>query len=135
MCRIITTAEISELSEKLPELQSTLSNWISILQTFPLIESSIEIDEDHDLSGYGVSLLIFDGNQIIDEAYNAYPGIAAIKVGFLPIAACESGSGNPYFLKENSIFRILHDGITDQDELSDDATELVMHLEDLLTMA
>ena len=74
----------------------------------------------------------------IDEAFNFYPGIAAVKNGYIPFATCLFGSGDPYFVNEDSnkinIYRITHDSVMENDEIDEKKIEFVVDLESLFAI-
>ena len=84
-----------------------------------LAGSAFSLDNESDLSEMGVELRWMTVEQIIDEATNVYPGIAATKRGYLPFGICLEGSGDPYFLKigegydDTSVVRIPHDAVAE----------------------
>lgn len=107
--------EINYLVEKLPI--SFLPAWfLKLLQHYPLAGVSFSLDDSDDESELGVELKWFHIDQIVEEALNVYPGKVILSLGYIPIATCLSGSGDPYFLNmKNSytedppIVRIPHD--------------------------
>ena len=72
------------------------------LQNYPLSGVCFWLDQDDDESGLGADLKWFTADQIIEEALSAYPGKVVLNLGYLPVAACLSGSDDPYFLKMNA---------------------------------
>lgn len=95
-----------------------------------LAGSTFSLDDENDLSKLGVELKWMTAGQIIDEATNAYPGIAAIRKGYLPFGICLEGTGDPYFLKigkshdDTSVVRIPHDAAVDG-EIDESGVEVV----------
>lgn len=55
------------------------------------------LDEDDDESELGADLKWFGPSEMIEEALSVYPGETVIGLGYLPVAACLAGSGDPYF--------------------------------------
>ncbi len=55
------------------------------------------MDEDDDESELGADLKWFGPSEMIEEALSVYPGETVIGLGYLPVAACLAGSGDPYF--------------------------------------
>ncbi len=102
------------------------SSLASLLTSRPLVGLTLELDEDDDESGLGAELRWMTANEMIDEATNAYPGIAAVRHGFLPVGICLVGTGDPYFLRlrDGAVVRIPHDAVS-QDELDVDRVEQV----------
>ncbi|MDO6568150.1 hypothetical protein Q4561_13845 [Alteromonas sp. 1_MG-2023] len=109
------------------------SYWKLFVDSHCLIDSYIEIPEESNLSKLGCSLQIYSESKAADEADNFYPGIAAKKHGFVPVACCLIASGDPYFINSNdgefgSLYRIYHDGemIDDENFNLDDAVVVVL---------
>ena len=107
--------------------------WKLFVDSHRLIDSHIEIPEESDLSELGCSLQIFSESKSVDEANNFYPGVAVKKHGFVPVACCLIGSGDPYFINFNdgefgSLYRIYHDVemIDDDNYNLDDAVDVVL---------
>lgn len=63
---------------------------------------TFEISDDEDLSGLGGSLRWLTSHELAEEAVEFYPGIAALAAGFVPVAGCLDGSGDPYFIAGDS---------------------------------
>jgi hypothetical protein len=110
--RVATEPEIVELRAAL-----SAPEWLArLLRNYRLIGSRISIDEHVDESGLGVALLWLSPQQMISEAYEAEPGATVCPQGLLPIGACASGSGDPYFLDlrdhsstDPALIRVRHD--------------------------
>ncbi len=97
---------------------SLLPEWvIRLLQDWGLAGESFELSREDDQSGKGVDMRWQDAQDMVFEATDAYPGIVAIKEGYLPIGTCMKGSGDPYFLRvtdtieTSPVVRIYHDAI------------------------
>src|SRR5687767_11332163 len=89
-----------------------------LLTSTPLVGLNLVLDDEQDESGLGADLRWMTAEEMIDEAKNVYPGIAAVPLGFLPVGICLEGSGDPYFirLKDGAVVRIPHDAV-DEEEL------------------
>lgn len=90
--RPMTVDEGYRLNRAIPEL--AVPAVTELLRTYPIIGSEMSLPEELDGSGLGVELLWLSGDQIIGEATEAQPGVAAARHGFLPIGACLLGSGD-----------------------------------------
>jgi hypothetical protein len=73
---------------------------------------------------------------IIEECFDAFPGIAAVKEGLVPLGHCLRGSGDPYFVPADSrddapLIKIYHDAVGRDGRLGGDfcrvANESVAH--------
>lgn len=127
----ITESEADKLVKSLPS--DLLPAWlIDILQNYPLSGVCFSLDEDNDESGLGADLRWFSADQMIEEALSAYPGKVVLKLGYLPVAACLAGSGDPYFLKMKDsnlddpvLVRIPHDLVAEDDSYPESEIEVV----------
>ncbi|MCG8208207.1 hypothetical protein [Tenacibaculum finnmarkense] len=132
--KVITQEEKLLLKEKFKTI-FFIDNFIDLLLSYPLSESCFSINEEEDLSELGVELQWFSPSEMIEEAYDSYPGICAIKEGYLPLGKCMEGSGDPYFIKnvkeDYNIYRVPHDAIINE-VLKIDEIELVCALSVLL---
>lgn len=113
--------------------------WIEFLNKSNLRDIECEIPEESDLSEIdGGCLEIFNENNIKDEATNYYPGIGVLNDGYIPVAGCSHGSGDPYFInindgKSGPLYRIYHDEVIDENYSKDSAINRVLNnYEDLL---
>lgn len=93
--------------------------WLNFITKNKIIGCEFEVSEENDLSGLGADLKIMNIEQCISEATECYPGIAAIKEGYVPVAMCLAGSGDYYYIKategENgSLYRICHDAVKEE---------------------
>lgn len=110
---------------------TTPKYWLDFLSKFDLEGKEYAIPEQDDLSEMGASLKILDQNGIHLEMNEAYPGIIVKEQGYIPIASCCYGSGDPYFINENDgpngpLYRILHDVVFDQNYDKEEAIETVI---------
>ena len=96
--------------------------WQEFIAAEGLEKVEIEIPAAADLSQIsedGLDLYIYDEKMSEDEAINYYPGIVVKSLGFIPVASCELGSGDPYFInlndgKRGPLYRIYHDEVVDE---------------------
>jgi len=111
----------------------TLKRLFSVLVDHPIIGCQFDVDASDDNSGMGVSMKWLDPKEQIEEAFEFYPGIAALSEGYIPIGECLFGSGDPYFLKmkneEPCIFRIPHEAVDENDHLYENKVEFVSTLD------
>ena len=117
---VVTDAQITVLQGALSS--HVLPDWyLLLLKTFPLCGTCFSLEDEEDLSEMGVEVMWFTPEQIVDEALNAYPGKKVVDLGYLPVGACLTGSGDPYFLRikggsvNPSLVRIPHDAPPDED--------------------
>ncbi len=77
-----------------------------------------EPEEDYDGIEY---VEIYEPQHMIDESFEAYPGIPILEKGYVCIGGDPTGSGDPYFVDFNfnnpPIFQIFHDSGDQADEI------------------
>lgn len=78
------------------------------------------VPDSEDRSALGADIEILDDAGILSEAIGLYPGIEAVRHGFVPVGGCSIGSGDPYFIRiaegsDGSLYRIFHDMVFDDD--------------------
>jgi hypothetical protein len=119
--RVISNDEEQDLVQKFPQLQ--LAWLIDIMLDFPMVGCEFS------LSDPSVSMKWMTPQEMIDEATEFYPGIAAIRAGFFPIGQCLMGSGDPYFIQTGTInsklFSIPHDSVDDNDCIVQHKIEII----------
>ena len=126
--RLITKQEAQDLKREIPTdlLPSSL---LTLLSTYPLVETTFRLTEAQDDSGLGVEMKWLTPRQMISETIEAFPGIAAASSGYLPISMCLGGSGDPYFVKPNAsdplLVRIPHDAVDGVQRLRENLVEIV----------
>src|SRR5690606_7866738 len=90
------------------------------------------IPEENDLSEIGGGCLeIFNNGDAVDEATKYYPGIGVLSHGYIPVAGCSHGSGDPYFININDgesgpLYRIYHDAVFDENYDKEKAINIVL---------
>ena len=88
--------ELQALRRVIPT--NLVPNWlIALFLDYPLSRSSFSLTPEEDESGLGVEMQWMTPQQIVDEATSAYPGIAAVELGYVPVGTCLEGSGDPFF--------------------------------------
>ena len=90
--------------------------WSQFLRDHRLVGRCIKIPEAADASGLGGELQVYTAEQSREEAEQFYPGIAVAPDGFVPVAQCLGGSGDPYFInirdgEGGPLYRIYHDAV------------------------
>ena len=111
--------------------------WIDFLNSNNLRGKDCRFGENVDESGIGAALFIFTEEQAIDEAVNFYPGIVVAPDGYVPVAGCLKGSGDPYFIKASDgatgrLYRVYHDTVSAKEYDSEDAIAVVLQNYELL---
>lgn len=90
--------------------------WRNFIVVNDIIGCDFEVSEEDDLSELGADLRIMSIEQCVSEARECYPGIVAIKDGYIPVAMCLEGSGDYYYIQvtegeSGSLYRIYHDAV------------------------
>ncbi|WP_417884517.1 hypothetical protein [Vibrio rumoiensis] len=96
--------------------------WKKFVEENGLEGAFCKIPPDSDLANLdeeGLDLYIMDESSSIQETTEYYPGMYVKSDGYVPVAGCEIGSGNPYFININdgedgSLYCIFHDVVTDE---------------------
>ncbi|EHW0696296.1 hypothetical protein K1B30_004688 [Vibrio parahaemolyticus] len=88
--------------------------WLDFISKNNLSNKSFEIPDDSDLSELGADFKVFTRSEIEDETSDYYPSINVVKYGYIAVAGCLCGSGEPYFINVNDgengkLYRIYHD--------------------------
>ena len=89
------------------------------LESNALAGKAVEISDGDDLSGVGASIQLFDEPDAASEANDFYPGLVVKADGYVPIAGCVEGSGDPYFIRiqdqqPGPVYRVYHDLVHDE---------------------
>jgi hypothetical protein len=134
--RLITDTEV-ELIQTAFGSNPASSELIELLKKFEIIGQYISLSKDVDLSNLGVEMEWMCPKKQVEEAFAFYPGIPALKMGYLPIGSCLGGSGDPYFLRLSGeiwmVYRIPHDSvILSENAIDANQVESVCSLEYLL---
>lgn len=126
--RRITSSEAHYLVDRFGSLAA---RWLcELLMLQPLVGSAWSLPTDADESGLGAEVGWMSPEQMVSEAIDFYPGIAALRRGFVPVGTCLEGSGDPYFLEplageDPPLVRVVHDAIGPDLELLPWGTEIV----------
>ncbi|MCI0652264.1 MAG: SMI1/KNR4 family protein [Planctomycetes bacterium] len=118
--------------DRLSALPINAPEWLTVaFRRLKLAGTRFSLSEAEDASGMGVEMRWMTPAQIVEETTVAYPGVAAVKRGYLPVGQCLEGSGDPYFLRlddkrdDPAIVRIPHEAIAAGDALADEEVEVV----------
>ncbi|MED4531238.1 hypothetical protein [Metabacillus fastidiosus] len=119
--RTATKEEIELLNDKFEE---KIPNWYyKLISELPLIHMEIgwqayEPEDDYDGIAY---VDIYKPDHMIDESFEAYPGIPILERGYVCIGGDPTGSGAPYFINFNCdnppVFQIYHDAGDNPDNI------------------
>lgn len=107
---------------------------IDLLLKYKIVDQTFSISEIDDSSELGVEMRWLSPTEMIEEAFECYPGIIVANENFVPIGTCLVGSGDPYFLvnkeKKLLLYRVPHDSIID-DSYDYDSIEFICELDRL----
>lgn len=126
--RVMTCDEETLLRRSIPHL---IDEWlISLMRGFRLIGTTFRLDEKDDSSGLGVNMRWLAPVQIVSESTEAYPGILAGRIGYIPIGMCLWGSGDSYFIQSGlgvdpPLVRIPHDLVNVEQGVLSGSVEIV----------
>lgn len=106
--------------------------WSKFVLNNRLVETTVEVPEQHDQSGLGIELQFLTPEQSIDEAANFWPGLAVAKDGYIPVGSCLSGSGDYYYIRSadgvaGPLYRVYHDAVDEDDYDPEEAIVVVLH--------
>ncbi len=125
-----TEQDVKCLANTLP--QELVPSWLPIcLQEFKLAGTCFSLDEKLDKSELGADIKWFTVSQMLEEALEVYPGKVVLDLGYLPIAACLFGSGDPYFLKvlndgeDPTLVRIPHNFASEDKQYPENEIEVI----------
>ena len=126
----ISEEEAEKLRKAFPS--NLVPSWfINLLLKFALQDVRFELDEEDDQSGMGIEFRWMTPDHMIKEAFEYYPGMSVVKLGYLPIGDCMIGSGDPYFLNMKNgsddppLVRIPHDFVQEDDSYPEEEIEIV----------
>ena len=136
----ITPQEREILNDRFQSIKGI--EWVGdLMSCYALSGTTFTLDEEVDPSGLGVEMQWMAPADMVEEAFELYPGIPALGLGYLPIGQCLSGSGDPYFLKikageDPPLVRIPHESAEDENTLDESQIEeIVSSLSAFLGMA
>lgn len=90
--------------------------WSQFVEDNKLDHCEVCIPEESDLSGLGAEFRLYNSEGSQKEAEAFYPGIVVASDGYVPVAYCLDGSGDPYFINSHDglggpLYRIYHDAV------------------------
>ena len=97
--RTVSKEELISLQDK---LKIKLPTWYIDLHTqVPIIDAEFGFQEYEPDANYdGISFIIWsDINGVIEESLQFSPGIEVFEQGYIHVASCSTGSGDPIFIK------------------------------------
>jgi hypothetical protein len=112
--RVATLEEINSLNQ---DCDGIVPAWYAeLLLEYPICELEIgwqqfEPEDDFD----GINWMQWSNPEMMRaEMLEAYPGVAIYKHGYLNVATCSHGSGDPYFINTNEgenprVLQVFHD--------------------------
>jgi hypothetical protein len=124
--RVLSDGEANLRASALPV---PLEQLIGLMRRYPLIGMSFSLPPEDDLFGLGADLKWMAPEDIVGESSQFYPGISALRLGYVPIGSCLRGSGDPYFirasLEDPPLLRVPHDCLCPDLSLPEGRVEIV----------
>lgn len=125
-----TEEDLLLLKARLPA--NLIPEWlVALLKENRLAYTCFSLSEDKDVSSVGADVRWLAPSQIITEAFEGEPGLSVTPMGFVPIADCAIGSGDPYFLdlrvatEDPPLVRVLHDFVREGKSFPLEGIEIV----------
>ena len=125
--QIIAAADLAALSQ---DLGAPLPAWLSdLLTSVPL--SGLELGWRESPGPDGIAWLQWsDARGIRSESIECLPGSAILSKGYISVASCLEGSGDPYFISlsegdDPPLYRVYHDVSDEADEILEDGLDEV----------
>jgi len=105
--------------------------WLDFVQANQIVRRSFHLTEENDESGVGADLTILTREDSVDEATKYWPGIGVAPDGFVPVASCDVGSGNWFYINSNDgingpLYCIYHDSVSERGYEPSDAIAVVL---------
>ena len=96
-----------------------------------IVRNSFHLTESDDESGLGADLTILTEEDSLDEATQCWPGIGVAPDGYVPVACCDGGSGDWFYINSNDgtngpLYRIYHDSVNEKGYEPSDAIAVVL---------
>lgn len=119
--------EPAEIAQLKSDLGDNLPTWYAeLLGTFPLGGLDLGWQEGEQMTWMTWSTPA----QMRSESLEAYPGLAILQHGYLNVASCAHGSGDPYFIPTNAgddppLYRVYHDVSADPDQILERGLHLI----------
>jgi hypothetical protein len=105
--------------------------WRDFIEANRIVRKSFHLSESDDESGSGADLTILTAEQSLDEATRYWPGIGVARDGYVPVAWCDGGSGDWFYINSNDgingpLYRIYHDSVSANGYEPSDAIAVVL---------
>jgi hypothetical protein len=105
--------------------------WRDFVEANRILQKSFHLTESDDESGVGADLTILTAEDSLDEATRYWPGIGVAPDGYVPVASCDGGSGDWFYINSNDgingpLYRIYHDSVSEKGYEASDAIVVVL---------
>lgn len=120
-------ADSAELQRINQDLSGKLPDWYAeLISTFPLCGLDLGWQDEGDISW----MIWSSPEQLRSESLEAYPGLAILERGFINVALCAHGSGDPYFIPTDKgdnppLYQVYHDVSDKPDEIIAEGLQLI----------
>ena len=125
-------ADVAQLHQLNQDLGGKLPDWYAeLLATFPLCGLELGWHDDDDEDTDDVWWMLWSTPEHLrGESLEAYPGLAILERGYINVALCAHGSGDPYFIPTDKgenppIYQVYHDVSDEADEILKEGLKLV----------
>jgi hypothetical protein len=105
--------------------------WLDFVEANQIARKSFRLTEHDDESGVGADLTVLTSGESEDEATRNWPGIGVAPDGYIPVASCDVGSGDWFYINSNDgingpLYRIYHDSVSEHGFEPSDAIDVVL---------
>ena len=122
-----SVADSAEIEQVTQDLGGKLPNWYAeLISAFPLCGLDLGWQDEDDTSW----MIWSTPKQLRSESLEAYPGLAILERGYINVALCAHGSGDPYFIPTDKgdnppLYQVYHDVSDKPDEIIAEGLQLV----------
>jgi hypothetical protein len=120
-------ADSAELQQVNQDLSGSLPDWYSeLISISPLCGLELGWQDEGDTFW----MIWSTPEQLRSESLESHPGLAILKRGFINVALCAHGSGDPYFIPTDKgdnppLYQVYHDVSDKADEIIAEGLQLV----------
>jgi hypothetical protein len=105
--------------------------WLNFVDANQIARKSFHLTEDDDQSGVGADLTILTSDESEKQATGYWPGIGVAPDGYVPVASCDVGSGDWFYINSKDgisgpLYRICHDSVSERGYEPSEAIDVVL---------
>jgi len=122
---------VDEVQALVAAFGQLMPDWyLELLKTFPIVGSDFVLLRLMGGRQVHLSLEWMSPEVMIREAREAIPGRIVIKYGYIPVASCLNGSGDPYYIRPSDgddppLVEIFHDAVSESTGMHDSSKWMV----------